>query len=92
MTVDGLGTGIVRSANGTTDGQLGDRVLAVATRVLLIGGTKSLAYLRATLDELAKVLPECRRVTLEGCTHEVPENDGYPVFLARALREFLSAP
>jgi pimeloyl-ACP methyl ester carboxylesterase len=61
------------------------------TRVLLLGGTKSPAYLSATLDELAKVLPECRRVTLRGCTHEGPENDGYPVVVARALGEFFSA-
>jgi pimeloyl-ACP methyl ester carboxylesterase len=62
------------------------------TRVLLIGGTKSPAYLGTALDELAKVLPESRRVTLQGCTHEGPENGGSPVVVARALRDFFSAP
>jgi len=61
-------------------------------RVLLLGGTKSPDYLSAALDELAAVLPHARRITLQGLTHEGPENDGHPLVVAQALRDFFTAP
>lgn len=57
---------------------------SVARRVRHISAPRS--------TSLPRSCPECRRVTLQGCTHEGPENDGYPVVVARALREFFSAP
>jgi pimeloyl-ACP methyl ester carboxylesterase len=61
-------------------------------RVLLLGGTRSPDYLGTALSELAAVLPHARRVTLRGLTHEGPEDDGHPLVVARALRDFFAAP
>jgi Tetracyclin repressor-like, C-terminal domain len=57
-------------------------------RVLLLGGTKSPDYLSVALSELAAVLPHAQRVTLPGLTHEGPEDDGRPLVVAQALRDF----
>jgi pimeloyl-ACP methyl ester carboxylesterase len=61
-------------------------------RVLLLGGTKSPNYLSAALGELAAVLPHAKRVTLHGLTHEGPEDDGHPIVVAQALRNFFTTP
>jgi pimeloyl-ACP methyl ester carboxylesterase len=61
-------------------------------RVLLLGGTKAPDYLNVALGELAAVLPHARRLTLPGLTHEGPEDDGRPLVVAQALRDFLTAP
>jgi len=61
-------------------------------RVLLLGGTRSPDYLSVALSELAAVLPHAQRVTLQGLTHEGPENDGQPFVVAKALRDFFTAP
>ncbi|WP_433435502.1 alpha/beta fold hydrolase [Nonomuraea sp. CA-141351] len=57
-------------------------------RVLLLGGSKSPAYFSVALEKLAAVLPHARRMTLKGLGHSGPENDGDPVLVAQALREF----
>ncbi|MEV1168560.1 hypothetical protein [Nonomuraea sp. NPDC049784] len=57
-------------------------------RVLLLGGSKSPAYFSVALDKLAAVLPHARRMTLTGLGHSGPENDGDPVVVAQALRDF----
>jgi len=61
-------------------------------RVLLLGGTNSPDYLSVTLSELAAVLPHTRRVTLQGLAHDGPEDDGRPLVVAQALRDFFTAP
>jgi len=61
-------------------------------RVLLLAGTRSPAYLSVALSELAAVLPLARRLTLQGLTHEGPEDDGHPFVVAQALPDFFTAP
>ncbi|NUT44843.1 MAG: alpha/beta hydrolase [Thermoactinospora sp.] len=65
---------------------------ALDARVLLLGGTKSAAYLKRALCELAEVLPNARSVTVPGVGHSGPEDDGAPLVVAEALRDFFRAP
>jgi pimeloyl-ACP methyl ester carboxylesterase len=72
------------------------RLSAVTTKVLLLGGTKSPAYLKRALDNVENVLPNHERVTLRGLGHEAPWNHdarprgGDPRVVARELRRFFS--
>jgi hypothetical protein len=59
-------------------------------QVLLLGGSKSPAYLKTSLDALAGVLPHPRRVELPGCDHLAPDNSGDPELVARELRPFFA--
>jgi pimeloyl-ACP methyl ester carboxylesterase len=64
---------------------------AVQADVLLLGGSKSPAYLRAALDALEKVVPRARRVELAGVGHEASGNSdrrGKPERVAQELRRF----
>ncbi|MFI6920600.1 alpha/beta fold hydrolase [Nonomuraea spiralis] len=61
---------------------------ALDARVLLLGGTKSADYLRLALRKLSEVLPHARSVDLPGIGHSGPEDDGAPLVVAEALREF----
>jgi pimeloyl-ACP methyl ester carboxylesterase len=63
---------------------------SLQTPVLLLGGTKGPEYLRIPLGELAVVLPRARRQTLPGLDHSGPEDDGRPLAVARAVRNFLT--
>ncbi|MEU4232216.1 alpha/beta hydrolase [Nonomuraea sp. NPDC026600] len=63
---------------------------ALDARVLLLGGSKSPAYLDRTLDELAATLPHARRVTLAGLGHSGPED--HPQVVGAALHEFFGTP
>lgn len=65
---------------------------ALRARVLLAGGTRSPHYLGAALRELAAVIPHRQVVTLPGLGHSGPENNGRPQAVARALRDFFTAP
>jgi pimeloyl-ACP methyl ester carboxylesterase len=56
--------------------------------VLLLGGSKSPAYLKTSLDALASVLPQAQRTELAGCSHLAPDNSGDPERVARELRSF----
>ena len=47
---------------------------------------------RVALDELERVLPHAARMTLDGLTHEGPEDDGHPVLVAGVLRDFFAGP
>lgn len=72
------------------DGAL-DRFKGVNADVLLLGGSKSPAYLKAGLDALEKVLPRVRRVEFEGAGHEASGNRdrrGQPERVAQELRRF----
>jgi len=57
-------------------------------RVLLLGGTKSPAFLSLALDGLERTLPRVERVTLPDLGHDGPENDGNPHLVAQHLRRF----
>ena len=60
----------------------------LAARVLLLGGSKSPAFLGVALDGLERTLPRVERVTFSGMGHDGPENDGKPEVVADALRLF----
>jgi pimeloyl-ACP methyl ester carboxylesterase len=59
--------------------------------VLLLGGSKSPAYLGVSLAALEEVLPDARRETLPGLGHTGPEDEGAPLTVAAELREFMAA-
>lgn len=65
-----------------------DAYAAVASDVLLLGGTTGPAYIRAALDALAQVLPNTRRITFDGLSHRGPEDRGEPERVAETLRDF----
>ena len=69
-----------------------ERFRRVEANVLLLGGSKSPAYLKAGLDALEKVLPHVRRVDFDGAGHEASGNHdrrGQPERVAQELRRFL---
>ena len=63
----------------------------VTIPVLLLGGSRSPAYLRRSLDVLAGVLPRCTRVQLHGVGHIAADNRGKPELVARELRAFFGS-
>jgi pimeloyl-ACP methyl ester carboxylesterase len=65
---------------------------AIKARVLLMRGSESADYFGVALRELAAVLPDARGTVLPGAGHTTPENDGSPLAVAQALRDFLGAP
>lgn len=67
---------------------------AIDADVLLLGGSKSPAYLNAALDALARALPDAARIELPGADHAASWNTdrgGKPEPVARALRRFFGA-
>ena len=68
-----------------------ERFKAIRADVLLLGGSKSPAYLKAGLDALEKVLPHATRVELLGLGHGATGNTdrgGRPERAAAVLRQF----
>lgn len=66
---------------------------AIRAEVLLLGGSKSTAFLKAGLDSVAKVLPHARRVEFPGLNHSATWNTdrgGKPEPVARELRRFFA--
>ncbi len=66
---------------------------AVHAEVLLLGGSKSPAYLKAALDALEKVLPNVKRTEFPGLDHggSGPTNrGGQPERVAQELRRFFA--
>jgi pimeloyl-ACP methyl ester carboxylesterase len=64
---------------------------AVGAEVLLLGGTRSPRYLLEAVDVLENVLPNARRLDLQGMDHSAAWNEdrgGSPWSVARALRDF----
>ena len=64
----------------------------VQTPILLLGGTKSPAYLTEALDALERTLPHAGRVVLRGLHHSGPWNrdrGGAPGVVAEQIRSFL---
>jgi len=70
-----------------------ERFKGIRAEVLLLGGSKSPAYLTAGLDALEKVLPRVTRVELPGLGHGATGNTdrgGRPARAAQVLRQFFS--
>jgi pimeloyl-ACP methyl ester carboxylesterase len=67
-----------------------EKFKALRPEVLLLGGTRSVAYLTGALDALAVVLPNARRVTLSGLGHIAADDVGHPERVADELRRFFS--
>lgn len=73
-----------------------ERFRAVHTDVLLLGGSKSPAYLKAALDALEKVMPRAKRVEFAGLDHGGSSDrsnmnrGGNPELVAQELRRFFS--
>ena len=71
-----------------------ERFRAVHAEVLLLGGSKSPAYLTRAVDALEKVVPHVRRVEFPGLGHEASGNAdrrGHPDQVAQELRRFFGA-
>jgi pimeloyl-ACP methyl ester carboxylesterase len=65
-----------------------EELRAMHSDVLLIGGSKSAAFLRRGLEVLAKLLPRAARLELRGLGHTAADNEGKPERVAEALRSF----
>lgn len=68
-----------------------DSFAAIDADVLLLGGSKSPAYLKASVDGLAKVLPHATRFEFPGLAHGATGNTdrgGKPELVAQRLREY----
>jgi hypothetical protein len=66
---------------------------AIQAEVLLLGGGKSPAYLKAALDAVEKVLPYVTRVEFAGLDHSASWNSdrgGQPERVATELRRFFA--
>jgi pimeloyl-ACP methyl ester carboxylesterase len=68
-------------------GRLQD-VRALRPALLLLGGKRSKAYLRAGLDALGHLVAHSERVELPGVGHLAADNGGKPELVARELRRF----
>ena len=66
---------------------------AIRAEVLLLGGSKSTAFLKAGMASVAKVLPHARRVEFPGLNHSSTWNTdigGKPQLVARELQRFFA--
>lgn len=82
---------LVAAMNGTLES-----FRAVRAEVLLLGGSKSPAYLKGALDALETVLPHVERIEFPGLDHggssdaSSTNRGGKPELVAQALRRFLA--
>jgi hypothetical protein len=70
-----------------------DDYRSIRAKVLLMGGSRSPAFLKRALADLAPVLPSAERVELEGLDHAASWNSdvrGHPEPVARELRRFFA--
>ena len=73
-----------------------ERFRALRPKVLLLGGSKGLAYLKVTLDAVEKVLPRVQRVEFPGLDHggssdtSNTNRGGQPQRVAQELRRFFA--
>jgi pimeloyl-ACP methyl ester carboxylesterase len=66
---------------------------AMRAEVLLLGGSKSPAYLKVALDALEKVLPRVKRIEFPGLNHGASGNSnrgGQPERVAQEMRRFFA--
>ncbi|WP_427884771.1 alpha/beta fold hydrolase [Kribbella sp. GL6] len=66
----------------------GSRYARIAAPTLLLGGTKTPAYLTGVLPQLAKILPNAEYSILPGLDHNAPDETA-PDEVARQLRQYL---
>jgi pimeloyl-ACP methyl ester carboxylesterase len=64
---------------------------AVPADVLLLGGSRSPAFLKRSLDGLGSVVPRVRRVEIPGVGHLAADNSGKPERVALELKRFFTA-
>jgi pimeloyl-ACP methyl ester carboxylesterase len=74
-----------------TEGQL-ENYKVLQAQVLLLGGSKSDADIKAALDRLGMVLPNVKRIELSGLGHSAPANNGKPEIISRELQLFFKDP
>ena len=70
-----------------------DDYRSIRAEVLLMGGSKSPAFLKRALADLARVLPGAERIELEGLDHAASWNSdvrGHPEPVAEVLRRFFA--
>jgi len=73
-----------------------ERYRSVPVEVLLLGGSKSPAYLKSALDGLEKVLPNEKRIEFAGLDHggssdmSNTNRGGHPELVAQELRQFFN--
>lgn len=70
-----------------------ERFKAMGSEVLLLGGSKSPAYLKVALDALERVLPHAKRIEFPGLSHAASWNTdrgGQPEPVAQELRRFFA--
>lgn len=60
----------------------------LTAELLLIGGEKSMRYLKAALDALQRVHPQAQRITIPGVGHTAADNDEQPELVAAELKKF----
>jgi pimeloyl-ACP methyl ester carboxylesterase len=60
------------------------------TETLLLGGSRSKAYLTAALSALGEVLPNSRRIEFSGLGHIAADDSGAPIRVADELRRYFS--
>jgi pimeloyl-ACP methyl ester carboxylesterase len=60
----------------------------MTAEVLLLGGTKSPAYLQQILDTLSATIPHSKRIQFSGLDHSGPDDSGKPDLVAKELRHF----
>jgi len=68
-----------------------DSFRTIGTKMLMLGGSKSPRYLKASLDALERILPNARRIELPGLDHGGSGNTdrgGRPDQIASELRSF----
>ncbi len=74
-----------------TEGTL-DTFRNIPAEVLLMGGSRSPAYLKTSLRGLSHILPRAQRIAFVGLDHLAADNSGKPDQVAIQLRRFFSSP
>jgi pimeloyl-ACP methyl ester carboxylesterase len=69
---------------------LNPRIAELRSEALLLGGEKSAHPLGIALDALSRLLPNAKRVELNGVGHVAADNRGKPEEVARLLEDFFA--
>jgi pimeloyl-ACP methyl ester carboxylesterase len=70
-----------------TEGKL-DNFKNVQAEVLLMGGSKSNLFLKQSLETLEKLLPNGKRIELQGLDHDSAQDYGKPEIIAQEIKSF----